>query len=161
MKRFNIVKQDIILFDKFHLPINACFGRFTTTYKKKYKTVSEDIIYYVDNFKPIKFADCQAIRINVYDVRKDMWINTHTQAHSKYQQLHIFLLQMFVKNNIQQNRVCKYWLDYKAGEPREKKAQVHSDSVFRVNVGYALSKNVMTCHNINRDGWLYDNDKSL
>lgn len=178
MKKFNIVKQDVILFEKYHIPINACFGCFPTAYKKyvgtkqivikennngfkgmkmiekkQYKTVSENIIYYVDNFQPIKFADCQGIRIHIYDINRDKWVDTHTQAHPKYKQLHIFLLQMFVKNDIQQNRVCKYWLDYKTGVPKEKKAQVHSDSIYRASVGYALSKNVMTCHNINRDGW--------
>ena len=170
MKQFNIVKQDVILWG-YHIPINACFGSYNVTFKKyigtkqaitkkgevidkpQFKPMSEDIIYYVDNFKPIKFADDSAIRIHVYDKMRDKWIDTHTRAHKKYDQLHKFLLQMFVKNGFKPDRQCKYWIDYRTGRPHEKKAQIHSDSVFSTNVGYALSKNVMTAHNVNRDGW--------
>ena len=175
MKKFNIVKQDVILWEKYHLPINSCFGCFTCDYKKRvgnksvttkhgqviekprYKDMSEDIIYYVDNFKPIIFSDGQAIRLHVYNKNRDKWENTHTLAHPKFKQLHIFLLKMFEKNNIDATRMCKYWIDTKTNAPREKKPQIHSDSVFRVSVGYALSKNVMTMHNVNRDGWAYNN----
>jgi hypothetical protein len=170
MKQFNIVKQDVILWG-YHIPVNACFGSFTVTYKKyigtkqvttkkgkvvekpQFKPASENIIYYVDNFKPIRFKDDSSIRIHVYDKSRDKWIDTHTRAYKKYDQLHKFLLQMFVKNGFKPDRQCIYWIDYRTGRPQEKKAQIFSDSVFNTSVGYALSKNVMTVHNVNRDGW--------
>jgi len=180
MKQFNIVHQDVILWNKYHIPVNACFGKFISTYKKftgtyqiftksgkvvnrpQFKNVTEEIIYYVDNFKPLKFADTSAIGIHVYDKIHDRWIDTHTKARKAYETLHVFLLQMFVKNKITPDRQCKYWIDYRTGRPQVKKPQCHADSVFKTNIGYALSKNVMTVHNINNDGWAsYDKNKQF
>lgn len=185
MKRFNIVKQDVILFEKFHIPVNACFGNFPTTYKKyvgtkqvlikhcnngfkdmklinkkQFRTISENIIYYVDNFKPLKNYGTEnylAYEIHIYDKMRDCWHTVNTRQHPKYYALGEFLERMFEKNDIRPTTQCIKWVDYKVGAPTEKKAQIFSDSVYSANVGYALSKNVMTCHNINRDGWYYDN----
>ena len=182
MKQFNIVKQDVFLFEKYHLPINSGFGKFTSTYKKyigtkevitkhrkvvkkpQFITVTEEIIYYIDNFKPYKNygeEDYIAYKIHIYDVKRDKWIDTNTQAHPKYKPLGLFLERMFEKNDIKPSTKCINWLDYKVGSPKDKKAQVFSDSVFNTNVGYALSGKVMTNHNINRDGWaLYDTPRA-
>lgn len=178
MKQFNIVKQDIILFEKYHLPINSCYGKYTSMYRKyvgtkqvitkrkkvvnkpQFETVTEEIIYYIDDFRPYKnYGEEQylAYNIHVYDVQRDKWINTNTQRLAKYKPLGDFLARMFEKNDIKPTTKCKKWVDYKTGTPKDKKAQVFSDSIFKANVGYALSKTVMTCHNINRDGWFYDN----
>lgn len=174
MKRFNIVKQDVILWNKYHLPINACFGCFPVTYKKyirtdkvttksgkvidkkRFKEITEEIIYYVDNFKALKNygeEEYTAYNIHVYDKQRDKWIDTNTQACAKYKPLGDFLAEMFEKNNIKPTTKCIYWIDYRTGRPQEKKPQCHSDSIFKSNVGYVLSKNVITAHNINRDGW--------
>ena len=175
MKQFNIVKQDVILFECYHLPVNACFGKFHTTYKKficmkqvlskkhgliekpQFQTISEDIIYYIDNFKALKnygAEDYVAYNIHVYDSKHDKWIDTNTRSHKKYYALGEFLERMFEKNNIKPSRKCVPWVDYNIC-PKTKKAQVHSDSIYNTSVGYALSRNVMTCHNVNRDGWAY------
>ncbi len=85
----------------------------------------------------------------------------NTQMLAKYKPLGDFLARMFEKNGIKPTTKCKKWVDCKTGSPKDKKAQVHSDSIFKTSVGYALSKTVMTCHNINRDGWFYDNSVRL
>lgn len=175
MKTFNIVKQDVVLWGKYHLPINSVYGCITCEYKKRvgvktvytkrgrmvekpiFSLVQEEIIYYVDNFKPIIFANGRSIRLHVYDKTRDKWVNTHSLAHPKFKQLHDFLIRMFEKTGITDTRTCKYLIDSRCGMPREKKAQCTSDNVFRASVGYALSKNVMTTHNVARDGWaLYE-----
>lgn len=178
MKKFNIARYHYLV-NGLHLPINCVYGTFPTTTKyytgkktiftkkgkifirKLYNEVHEDITYYCDNFKPYKVLESGkerlAYKIHVWDNTREKWIATNTEYLKKYHALGVFLADMFEKNDIKSTTKCVYWIDgLKDVTPKDKKAQVHSDSVYKVPIGYALSKNVMTCHNINRDGWNYE-----
>lgn len=173
MKTFNIVKQDTIILGR-HLPINACYGCYVVSYKKYcghtfepdadkrfrkkpiYKTTTEKIYYYITDFSPLKnYYERNHLYYNVYvyNPKTDSWHKTDTRKDLRLEKLGDFLAKMFEKNNIKSTTKVIPWIDYKVGNPKEKKAQVYSDSPYEPNVGYVLSKNVMTCHNINRDGW--------
>ena len=178
MKQFNIAKAHYVI-NGTHLPINSCYGKFISTYRKyigtrqiytkrgkvvdkpQFEIVTEEIVYYIDNFRACKNygeENYLAYRIHVWDSCSEKWINTNTQKLAKYKPLGEFLEKMFEKNNIKPTTECIPWIDgLHKSAPTEKKAQVYSDNPFRAVGAYVLSKNVMTCHNINRDGWYYDN----
>lgn len=174
MKTFNIAKHHYLI-NGLHLPVNSVYGKITVKYRRKdgirqvftkngkvytsstYKTVTEEVTYYCDNFKPTVKNKILSYNIHVWDSKNERWIKTST-SYYKYHDLGEFLVKMFEKNDIRHTTKCIPWIDgLHQSAPQEKKAQVYSDQPFRVSVGYALSRNVMTCHNINHDGWAYDN----
>ena len=179
MKQFNIAKNHYII-NGIHLPINSCYGEYVSTYKKyigtkqvitkrgkiidkpQFETVTEGIVYYIDNFHVLKnygAEDYLAYNIHVWDARSERWINTNTQALAKYKPLGDFLSRMFEKNEIKSTTKCIPWVydGVRQSSPKMKLGQVYSDNPFRATGAYALSKNVMTCHNVNGDGWYYEN----
>lgn len=117
MKRFNIIHERTRLYGR-NIPINACIGEFTTTYRNKGKVCHRTVIYMVDDFRTYRnhvvdpFAEVKLYhynyRINVYDGKNGRWYKTHTDQPS-LRPLANFLTKMFYKLGIDENTQVEYY----------------------------------------------------
>lgn len=155
MKKFNIATNGNPLVLGRKLPHNCVYGNFNglyyyvtdfTTYRHEthiQRNVTYDGIFRsVTNVTTTSRTKYPYIALYVYDRKADKWRHTRTDKLQNGKALFDFITPLFKRCGCRNENVQPYIPNNV--KPHEKHAQVTGDSVFRANVGYALSSRIST-----------------